>query len=384
MSDCRPSFLFLTRSLTIGGAERQLVTLALGLARRGHRITIATFYGGSPLEAALAGSTVRLVDLGKRGRWDVIPFLVRLIGVTRRTRATIIYSFLGLSNILSALIAPFTASATAIWSYRSSDMDLDAYDWLARLSYRVECRLSKHADIIIANSQQGRDHAIAHGFPAERVIVVYNGIDTQRFRPDAVSRARCRGAWRVTEGVVVIGTLARVDPMKGHRTLLDAIPHVVDRVPNTLFVCAGDGSGSLGAEMRRHATELGIGNKLRWLGRTSRPEAFLSGIDIYCSPSLTEGFPNAVAEAMASGALPVVTSAGDSAAIVGDTGFVVPTRDPLALAEALVAACRQVEARDGRGRQRVVDNFSTDALLDKTLAAARLVENNGAPAPAKG
>ncbi|MGZ5164987.1 MAG: glycosyltransferase, partial [Burkholderiales bacterium] len=81
-----PSLLLLTRALDTGGAQRQLVELALGLKRSGWEVTVATFYPGGPLEAPLRTAGVRIISLDKRGRWDVLPFIWRLIKLLRRER----------------------------------------------------------------------------------------------------------------------------------------------------------------------------------------------------------------------------------------------------------------------------------------------------------
>src|SRR3977135_3267484 len=131
--------VFLPRSLNYGGAERQLVALAIGLAARGHALTVGVFYAAGPLEKELheAGIAVRVLD--KRGRWDTFSFLWRLIQFLRREKPEVIHSYLCVPNILAALLSLLFPRVRIAWGVRASDVELDRYDWLARLTYRLEC-----------------------------------------------------------------------------------------------------------------------------------------------------------------------------------------------------------------------------------------------------
>lgn len=363
------SILLLIRSLNVGGSERQLVQLAEALKERGHQVTVAVYYSGGVLEEPLRRLGVPLLDLRKRGRWDIFGFLFRLAKQVRKARPDVLYSFLNTSNLLSAAIAPFVPSVRRVWSVRASNMDLNAYDWLARLAYRVECALSRRADLIISNSHSGLEFAVANGFPRDRMIVVANGIDTDRFSPDPAARARVRAGWGITDDQILVGMLARLDPMKDYPTFLRAAALAAAGRPDLRFVCVGE--GALRAELERLAAELGLEQRLAWVGRWDEPGAALNAFDIFCSTSLFgEGFSNSVAEAMACGLPCVVTDVGDSARIVGAVGRCVPPGDPVAVAEALLETIRDLGSFDREGvRRRVIECFSVEALAENTLRA---------------
>lgn len=364
------SVFFLIRSLGIGGAERQLIHLASGLHALGHRVTVGVYYP-DVLDEELRAKGVRLVHLDKKGRWDLAFFMLRLVRALRSERPDVLYSFLGTANILAALVRPFAPKLKLVWSVRASNMDVTAYDRVSGLSYKVECRLSRRPDLIISNSRAGADYAAAHGFPRERMTVVPNGIDTDRFRPDAGERQRIRAQWGVSEGELLVGVLARLDPMKDHPNFLRAAAVAAERRPDLRFVCIGSGAPEYERELKALATELGLDRRLIWAGAAKDPVAALNALDLCCSSSAWgEGFSNSVAEAMACGTPCVVTDVGDSALVVGDTGKVVPPGQPEPLADALLEAAEEArpEARE-RARRRIVDNFSLPRLLENTLAA---------------
>jgi glycosyltransferase involved in cell wall biosynthesis len=361
------SVLLLIRSLEMGGAERQLVELARGMQFRGHRVTVAAFYKRGPLLAELDEARVRVVDLAKRGRWDVAGFLLRTRKAIAKARPDVVYSFLGGANLVATAATATMRSTRLVWSIRASRVDLSKYGWLHKASYRIERLLSNAPDLIIANSNAGREFAASQGFPADKIEVVHNGIDADRFRPDLRLRKEQRGKWKLDEHDIAIGVLARLDPMKGHETFLTAAAEVSRQLAEAKFFCIGEGSEL--ARLRGLADQLGIAARTRFVGRTDDSRSALNGLDIYCSPSyFGEGFSNAIAEAMACGVPCVVTDVGDAALIVGETGLVVPRSDANTLAVGLIEQANGLASYDGlRSRVRIVENFSVDAMVDRTL-----------------
>lgn len=364
------SIFLLIRSLNIGGAERQLVELARGLRKRECRVTVATFYSPEPLGAELERAAIPVVDLRKTGRWDTIGFSRRLWRAIKDARPDVVYSFLGGGNIFAAAVRPFTPGPKLVWSIRSSERDLSQYDWAHRLSFAIERRLARFSDLVIANSHVGRQFAERNGFPRRRIAVVPNGIDISRFRPDAALRKSQRAQWNVTEGTLVVGMLARLDPIKGQADFLRAAAQVASRRNDVKFICVGSGPDE--QRLKGLSAELGIMDRVLFPGPTENPAAILNGLDLFCSASITEGFSNSIAEAMACGLPCVVTDAGDSARIVDGCGAVVPRSSPGALADAILQQLDEVSRGEAtQGRARVVENFSIDAMVDRTLALLR-------------
>jgi len=322
------------RSLGVGGTERQLVTLARGLHRQGHDVTVVVFYTKGSLEIELHESGIPVLDLRKSNRWDVLPFFIRLVRVVWKIKPRVIYGFLGTPNILTAFLKPFFPTIRMVWGVRASNVDLNHYDWLTRLSYSIECRLSRFADLIICNSRAGLEYAAAHGFPREKMTVIPNGVDTERFKPIAVARERIRAEWGIREKEILIGLVARIDPMKDHPTFLRAAAMLAQERPDVRFVCVGDGSEPYKSELRQLANELGLDGRLIWAGARHDMPAVYNALDIAASSSsFGEGFSNTITEAMACGVPCVVTDVGDSALIVDETGVVVPPASPDELCE---------------------------------------------------
>lgn len=367
---------FLTRSLEAGGAEVQLASLATGLDREQFEVTVLCFYGIGSLLGPLQEAGVRVISLEKAGRWDIPRFFIRLIRELRALRPGIVHAFLGPPNILATLAKPFIPGGRIVWGIRASNMDLNQYDLTWRLSFAAEGWLSRYADLIVANSNAGRDHVRRHGFPDKLLTVVPNGIDTARFTMKPQARAAVRGEWGVADDECLIGIVARLDPMKDHETFLRAAAILAAEQPAVRFVCIGADGLADRAGLQRLANELGIGERVIWAGYSDDMAATMSALDIHTSASAYgEGFSNAVAESMAAGVPNVVTDVGDSADIVGPTGAVAPPRDPAGLAN----GWRAILALDETGRRqrsaacmaRISENFSRPRMIEHMAALYR-------------
>lgn len=355
--------LFLAPSLEAGGAERQLVVLANALAARGHHVAVALHYPGGILENDLAG--VKCIQLRKKGRWDFGGFLGRLVRSVRGFGPDVVYSFLGTPNILTALLGPLLRPARVIWAVRASDMDMAPYGRVARVAHWLEARLSPLADAIIVNSHSGHAHALRRGFPTRGMAVIPNGIDTGRFRPNMGVRRAVRREWGVGPEHLLVGVMARLDPMKDIPTFFKAAAQAARSDASLRFICVG--TGPLEEELRSLASSLDLEDRLIWAGFRADAERVCNGFDMCVLSSRTEGFPNVLGEAMACGVPCVTTDVGDAGLIVGDTGVVVPPGEPEALAEGILTMTDRIRQGEVAGvRARIKERFLVEAMVDAT------------------
>jgi glycosyltransferase involved in cell wall biosynthesis len=376
--------LLFIRSFDVGGSQRQLAMLAAGLARRGHGVTVALLYSGYPTEATLERAGVRIVRLNKRSRWDVAGPVVRLWRLFLAERADAIYSFLPTQTTLAALLLPPWSRTRLVFGVRSAAMELDKYDALSALSYRLETLLSRRADLVITNARAARADAIARGLPADRIAVIANGIDTETMRPDPAARRALRATWRIAEDEFVIGMVARLDPMKDHANFIAAAAAFLQRQPDARFVCIGDGPPAHRRQLEALGQSRGLGGRILWVAEASELRAVYNAFDIATLASaFGEGFPNAVGEAMACGVPVVATDVGDVAAVVGDCGEVVPPRQPDLLSDAWTRMRSRLERDTGLRadvRTRIVRDYDVNTMVERSerilsaLCAGRSVE----------
>lgn len=373
---------FLIRELTHGGAERQLVALAKGLQARGHDVTVVVyyFYSGEPLENELLEAGVRIRSLQKRGRWDLLAFLFQLGRVMREERPDILHSYL--TDLVTVILKPWFPSTKIVWGIRSSNMDLSLCDWLTRVSCKLTFRLSRFADAVIANSRAGRDYHIAQGYSREKVVVIPNGIDTQRFRPDPEARRHVRSEWGIQDKEQVIGIVGWLRPMKDHPTFFQAASLLAQKRNHLRFVCVGAGASEYRESLHRLTQSLKLTDHVIWPGGRSDMPAVFNALDLLVSSSITEGFSNVIAEAMACGVPCVATDVGDSAWLMGNTGEVVPPHEPVALANAMGKLLARRPRTAIQIRQRIVEQFSVEKLVaDTEQTLLTLLDNTKSDPP---
>src|SRR6185312_14298367 len=357
---------FLTRSLDIGGAQRQLVTLAKALDQSQFDVSILTFYSGQAWEGELEGSGVRIVSLDKRGRWDLFSFTRRLIREVRALQPDVLHGYLDIPNVLALLARRFVPTKV-VWGVRASAMEMHEYDWLFRLAAKVERMLSDSPDLIIVNSRAAFQHHLSSGFPSAKLKLIPNGIDTDVFKPDLEARARLRKEWGVDDSIQLVGTVGRLDPVKDLPTFLAAATNVSRDQSSARFICVGNGPPEEVERLKALTDELKISNQVIFTGAVSDVAAAYNALDLLVSSSRAESFPNSVAEAMACGIRCVVTNVGDSAALVGDCGVVVEPGQPEALAAAIISSLSLDRSRTGeRCRTRIVEYFCVEQLAGHT------------------
>lgn len=366
---------FIVRSLGIGGAERQLITLLPKLAEQGISCTLICLYDGGDLEQQVQASEhFRIATVGKSGRWDVgAPW--RLFRMLLKIRPDVVHGYMSGANLF-ALFSGAMVGASTVWGIRVSDQDFSSYSSFRRIVHHLEVLLSRFPSLIIANSHAGRDFHVSAGYPSQRFIVIHNGVDTAQFMPDRERGAR----WRAAHGFSAVSDLvvlpARLDPMKDHPTFIAAAQRCVEALPgrDLHFVCAGSGDPGYVAHMKALAEEASVSAHFHWLPAQKDVVALYNAATIVVSASrFGEGFPNVLGEAMACGIPCVATSAGDAAVVIGPTTHVTRTRDVDALAEemrrVLVLSAEERDALGERAREHILGNFTVDRLVQRTTEA---------------
>ena len=371
MSLNKTNIFFLIRSLNIGGTERQLIELVKGLDSNHFDITVGLFYNeGTLIEEIKSMPWIHVVSLNKSGRWDIIRFVLRFIKLLKSLQPDILYSFLPDANIVGLIVGRLSGVKRVVWGVRASNMDVSRYDWLARMSLRLSAFLSKFPDAIIANSHAGKEFHRGIGYSTNRMMVIPNGICTDRFKPDYSAGLKVRDEWGIDEETITIGLIGRLDPMKDHATFLRAVKIFNQEGCSVRFVCIGDGKGPCKSEIHSLCRTLGLNGSLIWAGEMEDMPSVYNAIDIVTSSSLSEGFPNVIGEAMACGVHCVVTDVGDSAIIVGETGVIVNPEDPQALADGWTSMLKRLNDKSylikKMARARIVSHYNSELFIKRT------------------
>ena len=355
--------------LGLGGAETALTRLVQGLDRDRVEPSIVSLLPEGVLAQPIRAAGIPLHSLGMTGPAHLPGAVMRLRTLIREMRPHLVQTWLYHADLVGSLaLLGMNQPPTLAWNLRCSTMAMEHYSLASRLVRRGCALLSARPSLVIANSQAGLDAHAALGYRPRRTELIPNGFDLDRFKPDPAVRSAMRRQWDIPDEVTVIGLIARWDPQKDHATFVRAAALLAEQRQDVAFVLAGagleEGRSGIGDLLARFPVTAPV----RLLGARSDIPAVLAGLDMggLCS-AFGEGFPNAVGEAMACGLPCVVTHVGDAAALVGDTGRVVPPGD----AEALAASWREMvslgserRARLGQAaRDRIAEHYGLPTMI---------------------
>lgn len=368
-------------SLRVGGAEKQLAELIARLPAdrfQQHLITLEP-----PVESVLtkrvreAGCPLIPLGITSSGTTPgraaaAATALFRLRALLRRLRPHVAHAQLDVANIL-------TVAAVRSLPRRERPAVLTSRVSLARdpqgrtLQQRMENRANRRADAVFANSRAVIKDVVQHeGLTEENLRLIYYGIDLSPFSGNPDPDPVARNHWQIPGDAIAVTVLANLHPYKGHADLLRAAAQLFPRFPNILLLLPGEDRGVL-ADLQRLARELGIDGRVRFLGPVAEIPSLLAAVDFVVHPSHEEGFSNALIEAMAAARALVATSVGGNpeAIVEGETGYLVPPRDPAALAAAMERLLEDPELRRRMGiaaRLRAQYKYSAEEMIHRFVA----------------
>jgi glycosyltransferase involved in cell wall biosynthesis len=363
----------LVTDLGRGGAEvflQRLVTAPQDDIR--HRVISLTSEGELGPEIRAAGVDVAALSL--TGAVGAPRAFTRLRHLLRDDKPDVLMTWLYHADFFGTVAAALGPGMQLVWNIRCADMDLSKYGYASRALPHVLARMSRRPAAVVANSEAGRQIHESYGYGPRRWEVLPNGFDMQSFRPDPSRRAATRAALGIDQAAPVIGLFARFDPMKDHATFLAAAEMVARARPDALFLLAGRGTDTPAFNTVVDG-RVELRGRLILLGERRDIPDLVAATDIVVCSSLTEGFPNTIGEGMASGVPCVSTDVGDAAALIGDTGAVVPKADPAVLAhklEEFLDIAPQARATLGAAaRRRIEEKFSLQAIVARYAALFR-------------
>jgi len=361
-------------SLDIGGTERHLSQIAIAMKGRGWTVTIAclTHKGTLAPEVESAGVEVLSSRIGPTGnRLGIIKRAVRMISEAGRLARTlavrrpdIAHFFLPDAYVLGGILAVVAGVPIRIMSRRS----LNLYQSRRPVARFVEGRLHNRMTAVLINAMpQLHDLVTIEGCQPQRIGLIYNGVDTTRFRP-ASDRTKLREAFKLDTNAFIMICVANLIPYKGHADLFEALARITAQLPRAWrLLCVGRRE-NYGVELESLAESLGISAQIDFLGECADVSFLLQTADIGILPS-HEGMSNVILEAMAT-ALPMIATnvGGNAEAIVNaESGIIVPPRDISMLAEAILFLARDAQSRvrlGKAGRERAVAHFGLEHCAD--------------------
>ena len=361
----RVTILFPVNELRIGGAEQQLLELVRGLDKEQFDPIVVPLYPKGPLDSEFRSvEGVQVIDINRRNKFDPSPFW-RIARLLRSNKIDILQPFLSPATFYSLIPALVVRPPVIVVTERCG---VRRNRSLGYNTYRtVEDQLTQFADAVIPNSMAGRNTLIERGISESKIRTIYNGINPQRLIVDQLAVNRNRDRLGVEPSDFVVAIVASLTPAKGHEMLLKAISHLNNTGLAARLMIVGD--GPLRGALEDLTAALGIDDRVQFFGFQRDVANFLAGCDLAVSASRdNEGCSNSILEAMALGTPVIATDVGGNPELVQDgiTGFLVPSGDHVAMAEAI----RRAAVADDE-RQVVITRAK--AIFDERFSLRRMI-----------
>jgi len=366
----RLSVLHLVGSFHTGGSERQAVQLVRLLKASGrHEVHLACLDGSGVLRKdveRLGLTEIPEYRLTSFYDANMIRQLRRFAAMLRERRVDVVQTHDFYSNVFGMIGAALARVPVRIAARRETK------GWRSTAQKRVERMAYRLAHAIVANAEAVKTQLVSEGVAANKIEVVYNGLDLERMRPASAAREELLASFGLPvesdlRFVTIVANLRHA--VKDHPTFLRAASRVRQRCPQARFVLAGE--GELTAAIEQLAVELGIGEQTFFIGRTERVADLLAASDVCVLSSQAEGFSNSILEYMAAGLPVVATDAGGNRELIvdGRTGFLVRERTPGAFAAPILQLLRDGVMRSAFGRaglERCQEMFEMSVAVQNT------------------
>ncbi len=363
VSDNSAHVVILSTSMGLGGADKQVANLARELVARGFDVEVIALVPLGEIGKRLGEGGVKVSSLDLTKRRLGLRTVWELTLALRRRPPGLLITFMFHANVLGRLIALLAGIPRVVVSIRNERFGSKRREFLERI-------LQPFCDVIVANSRLAGEGLVKRRIVSRnRLRIIPNGI--------AIDRCPVRASVMETRGSLGLGALpfvwvavGRLHLQKDYRTLIDAVANLGDIGIPYVVLIAGQDAG-LESALKERVQELGLMEKIQFLGPRKDVEKLLSIANAFVSSSAWEGLPNAVMEALASGVPVVATRVGGVPELIedGHSGFLVQAGDPVGLSKAmsrLMSLPAETRITMGKsGRDHVLSNFGIQAVVDR-------------------
>ncbi len=351
------NLLYIINSLTLGGAEKQVVTLLNHLDKERYHVVVCCIRSGGPLEDEIRDENVEVIYLRMRLRYFFIA-IYKLVRLMKKKNIQIVHTHLYTSSFWGRIAAWIAGVPIVIATEHGRGL------WKKGRHLMFERIANRYTDMRIAVSEDVRQIRInrEHTHP-EKVMTIRNAINPDDFMVSDSVRQGKRKELGIKDDELIVGTVARLDPDKGLHYLLEAAAHVAEAINDARFILVGD--GELKQYLENYALKLGIADKVIFTGSRTDIAEFLSIMDVFVNSSIREGIPVSLLEAMAAEKPVVATKVGGIPEVINDesVGILVPSENVMELTGAIIALLNNKALRVRMGlkaRERIQSHFSAN------------------------
>ncbi len=359
--------LHLNPAFRLDGPGRGMLALMRYLpADRVQSLACSLSAADPTMEALLLKHGVPHVCLGMRGLWDVRT-VYRLARILKQGRIEVLHTNLSRADWVGRLAGRLAGTPVIVSSIRNLHREMYRGEYggaVAVLASRLDRWTGRWADVLIALSEDVKDRLLSEGFPVQQIVLIPNSVDLDGLREIERDPRTKQQLLNVPESATVVGTVAVFKEQKGYPYLIEAAGCIRRTRPDVYFLIVGSGPKAL--EIHRQIADRGLESAFVCVGQQVDVRPYLAAMDVFALPSLWEGMPRAMMEAMAAGIPVVGTNVSGIRDLIEDgvTGLLVPAGDASSLAEAIMSMLADpIRAREygEAARRRVQERHSASA-----------------------
>jgi glycosyltransferase involved in cell wall biosynthesis len=363
--------LHIINGLHAGGAEATLFRLCHNDYKNKH-VVISLLPGGK-FEGLLAGLPISLFFVKISSVSGLVTGAIKIFNLIRDIKPEVVNTWMPHANLIGGVIAKFAGVPKIIWCVRHSTIEYQALSLRTIVTLKLNILLSYFIpSCTIFCSDRAIVEHLRIGYSGKANHVIHNGFEREEFRVPVLKRGSLRAKWSISDSTPLIGMVGRYDAYKDHKTLLEALARL-DAMKRSFFcVLVGKGVDNCNAVLQELIERYKLKGKVMLLGRLEEIPLLMSELDIHILSSVSESFPNVVAEAMAVGTPSVVSDVGDAARIVGNTGWVVPRGDSKSMALSLGIAIDEFHTpKWARRREDAIIRIFSEFSIEKMIGSYR-------------
>lgn len=321
-----------------GGAEALLVQLIKN-QHEPHSHTVISLTDEGKYGKVIVELGVTLKTLNLSMSLHSIRSIIKLYKYIRKNNDFTIQTWMYHADFLGGIISRLAGNRKVFWGVHNTVLDLKKSKFTTILISRMNSILSYWIPYrIICCAEYAKNVHVSLGFCAKKILIVNNGYDTDIYKPNIESGLSFRNKLCIDSGFFVIGMVARFDPYKDHYNLLSAMSLLKERNIKFKCVLVGQGVVDSNCTLTRWVNDMGLSNNVVLLGPSNDVVKIMNALDVHILSSYAEAFPNVLSESMACETPVISTDVGDAKYIIGDTGWIVPPKDPNTLYEATLHA----------------------------------------------
>jgi glycosyltransferase involved in cell wall biosynthesis len=355
--------------LDVGGAELMLQRLVLNSQKRVRHVVISLTNIGE-IGGGLRREGIQVYTLGFHRFWQLPLVFWRLIKCLISIKPDVVHTWMYHSDLIGGMAAKFVGNDNIVWCVRSTDITKGKSKLtvlIRRVCSWLSCWLPSR---IIYAANVSKDVHEKIGYSKKKGMVISNGFSRHFYEDSLVGKEAACKKLGIPCDKIIVGSVGRFNLVKGHEVFLKSAFLINKYRDDVAFVLVGRGLEVGNSKLEKLLNKYPMDN-IYYLGERRDILSCYRAFDIFCLHSVTEGFPNVLGEAMATGLRCVTTDVGDAAFLLNDDRFVVPPNDSEALANALISSmnltCEEVSYSKMANQKRIVNFFSVEKAVDEYI-----------------